>query len=60
MPFQIHGQMYHLQGPLSENDPSKAKYAQLHIYDPDLAASVRSLNNNKLDDEKLDNTIISN
>jgi hypothetical protein len=27
MPFQIHGQMYHMQGPLSTDDPSKAKYA---------------------------------
>jgi hypothetical protein len=60
MPFQIHGQMYHMQGPLSTDDPSKAKYGQLYIYDPDFATSVRSSNNNKLGDQKLDDTIISN
>jgi hypothetical protein len=61
MPFQIHGQMYHTQGSLPVNDPSKAKYAQLYIYDPDFAASVRSSNNSRLDDrEKLDDTVISN
>jgi hypothetical protein len=37
------------------------KYAQLYIYNPEFAASVRSSNNSKVDDKKkLDDTIISN
>jgi hypothetical protein len=53
--------MYHTQGSLSANKPSKSKYAQLYIYDPEFVASVRSSNNSKVDDKKkLDDTIISN
>lgn len=51
MPFQIHGQMYHTQGPLSVEDSNQAKYAQLYIFDSEYAASIRSLNNSELDNE---------
>jgi hypothetical protein len=50
MPFQIHGQMYHLQGPLTAENTSLAKYAQLYIFDPEYAATIRSNNNVELDE----------
>jgi hypothetical protein len=61
MRIQIHSQMYHTQGFLSANEPSKSKYAQLYIYDPEFASSVRCSNNNKVHNKKkLDDVIISN
>jgi hypothetical protein len=51
MPFQIHGQMYHTQGPLSANEPSKSKYTQ--FYDTEFAGSVRCSNNSKVDDKMM-------
>ena len=56
MPFKIHGQMYHQQGPLTTDDGTAPRYAQLYIYDPQYAASMRHLNTN----EQLDRGIIDN
>jgi hypothetical protein len=39
--FQIHGQLYHLQGPLEPGDNSAPKFAQLYLYDPAFAANSR-------------------
>ena len=49
MPFQIHGEMYHIQGPIALQQGEEARYAQLYIYDPQYAASVRYANNSELD-----------
>ncbi|SAM01867.1 hypothetical protein [Absidia glauca] len=51
MPFQIHGEMYHLQGPLLTENDNTAKYASLYIYDPQYASSIRASNNNDLDQD---------
>jgi hypothetical protein len=41
LPFQIQGELYHLQGPL-ENAPGRApRYSQLWILDPEIANNVR-------------------
>ena len=42
MPFQIHGQMYHIQGPLTNDTPENSRFAQLYIYDTQFATSVRA------------------
>ena len=55
MPFQIHCQMYHTQGPLTANNNAQARYVQLYIFDPEYAASIRSANNNGLDEEIMAN-----
>jgi len=49
-PVCVHGELYHMQGPLNLN--SNPKYNQLYIYDPDYAAAVRSADqrNQGLDD----------
>lgn len=39
--FQIHGELYHLQGPLTVYSGQDPKYAQLYVYDPDYASVVR-------------------
>jgi hypothetical protein len=40
--FQIHDELYHLQGPLlPTDDDSSPSYAQLYIYDPLYAAERR-------------------
>ncbi|PHZ12737.1 uncharacterized protein RHIMIDRAFT_195048, partial [Rhizopus microsporus ATCC 52813] len=50
--FQIHGEPYHLQGPLlPSDDNSNLSYAQLYIYDPSYAAERRSERNSNLDPE---------
>jgi hypothetical protein len=48
-PFQIQGELYHLQGPL-ENEPGVApQYAQIWFYDPEYAGDVRLRRNPRLD-----------
>jgi hypothetical protein len=39
--YQIHGQVFHLQGQLSATDETRAMWAQLYFYDPDVAARRR-------------------
>jgi hypothetical protein len=51
-PFQIQGEMYHIQGPLeAENQTGTPKYAQLYIYDPLYASQMRSIRNDDVDKE---------
>ncbi|KAN0085441.1 hypothetical protein V8E54_001908, partial [Elaphomyces granulatus] len=48
-PFQIQGELYHLQGPL-ENEPGVApRYAQVWIHDPDYATGQRCERDRHLD-----------
>ncbi|MEG1462959.1 MAG: helitron helicase-like domain-containing protein, partial [Anaerorhabdus sp.] len=47
-PFQIQGQMYHTQGPLVANGATTPRYAQLYIYDPEIASAARLTNNSDL------------
>lgn len=42
--YQIHGQIFHLQGQLQPTDRDKAMWAQLYFYDPDHAAQRRMQN----------------
>lgn len=35
--FQIHGKLFHLQGPLQENEGRIPNFAQLYFYDPAIA-----------------------
>ncbi|KAI9481137.1 MAG: hypothetical protein EXX96DRAFT_649668 [Benjaminiella poitrasii] len=37
MPFQVHGELYHLHGLINSDDSLRSSYAQLDIYDPDFA-----------------------
>ena len=39
--FQIHGALYHITGPLQIATGAQPKFAQLYIYDPQVAADVR-------------------
>ena len=39
--FQIHGELFHLQGPLQPRDLASAQFAQLYFYDPELATNIR-------------------
>ena len=39
--FQIHGELYHLQGPLEPEAGQVARFSQLFLYDPEYAAKVR-------------------
>ena len=39
--FQIHGELYHLQGPLEPAPNTTPQFAQLFLYDPQYAASMR-------------------
>ncbi|CAO3618736.1 unnamed protein product [Mucor hiemalis] len=48
MPVQVHGELYHLQGPLNENQRNPT-YNQLYIYDPAFASSIRQSRNSTLD-----------
>ena len=32
--FQIYGELFHLQGPLQDEDHTSAQFAQLYFYDP--------------------------
>ena len=46
--FQIHGELYHLQGPLDPVDDSP-RFAQLFFYDPNEATAIRTRQNTELD-----------
>ena len=39
--FQVHGEVYHIQGPLVPESSQNAQYAQLFFYDPAYAANRR-------------------
>ena len=43
--FQIHGELFHLQGPLQGEDHTSAQFAQLYFYDPGLATTLRVARN---------------
>ena len=43
--FQIHGELFHLQGPLQGEDHTSAQFAQLYFYDPVLATTIRVARN---------------
>ncbi|KAI8360903.1 hypothetical protein EDC96DRAFT_609021 [Choanephora cucurbitarum] len=50
MPFQMHGQMYLMQGPFFYLKKDKyTRYAQLYIFGPQLPASLGASNNSDLD-----------
>jgi len=40
--FQIHGELYHLQGPLKAPGAEDALYSQMYLYDPQYALRLRS------------------
>lgn len=40
-PFQIHGQLYHLQGPLEPNGERAPEFAQVWILDPQYGNEIR-------------------
>ena len=43
--FQIHGELYHLQGPLNPSSGQRPRFAQLYFYDPSYAAQACSTTN---------------
>ena len=47
--FQIHGELYHLQGPLDTAVGQAPRYAQLYFYDPVYATEARLRANTELD-----------
>ena len=47
--FQIHGELYHLQGPLDTTAGQAPRYAQLYFYDPVYATNTRLRANTELD-----------
>lgn len=47
--FQIHGALYHRQGPLEEEGTTGPRYAQLYFHDPQYAADARFRRNPQLD-----------
>ena len=49
--FNIHGELYHLQGPLETAEGRVPQYAQLFFYDPVYAAQLRSERNPELSDQ---------
>lgn len=55
MPFQAHGEMYHLQGPLASGPHNDARYSQLYIYDPEYAANLRCTTNSDLNRDIIEN-----
>ncbi|CAG8677114.1 11328_t:CDS:2, partial [Cetraspora pellucida] len=46
--FHIHGKLYHLLGALLPDSNNNVSYAQLYIYDPDIAHQMRIGRNNNL------------
>ena len=40
--FQIHGELYHLHGPLIQSGEADARYAQCYLFDPLYAAQARN------------------
>ncbi|KAG1449198.1 hypothetical protein G6F56_008716 [Rhizopus delemar] len=55
MPFQVHGEMYHLQEPLASGPHNDARYSQLYIYDPEYAANLRCTTNSDLNRDIIEN-----
>ncbi|KAG1447044.1 hypothetical protein G6F56_009386 [Rhizopus delemar] len=55
MPFQAHGEMYHLQEPLASGPHNDARYLQLYIYDPEYAANLRCTTNSDLNRDIIEN-----
>ena len=47
--FQIHGELYHLQGPLEPAEDQHPQFAQLFLFDLAFAADSRSIQHPKLD-----------
>ena len=47
-PWQCHGELYHMQGPLVADTPESAQYAQLFFYDPAYAGTLRHQRNQNL------------
>ena len=47
--FQIHGELFHLHGPLQALNNQSPQYAQLFFYDPAYAAAVRWTRNPELE-----------
>jgi hypothetical protein len=47
-PFQIQGELYHLQGPLEADNGVAPQFAQVWIYDPEYGNDVRCSRNSKL------------
>ncbi|RMZ76301.1 hypothetical protein DV736_g6706, partial [Chaetothyriales sp. CBS 134916] len=47
--FQIHRELYHLQGPLDTTSGRAPRYAQLYFYDPVYATNTRQRANPELD-----------
>jgi len=46
--FQIHGELYHLHGPLEPDDGVTPKFAQVWIHDPEYGNDVRCGRDSKL------------
>ena len=46
--FKLHGGLYHNHGALIPNDGTHASYAQLYIYDPDMALQQRMNRNSNI------------
>ena len=42
VPFQVHGQVCHLHGPLEASNPGTATNAQIWFYDPETAVTIRT------------------
>lgn len=51
--FQVHGEVYHLQGPLESDSNATARYAQLFFHNPAYATDLRHQRNPELDREVL-------
>ena len=51
--FQIHGELYHMHGPLRPGPDQTPAYAQLYFYDPAYATEIRARRNRNLDPQLL-------
>jgi hypothetical protein len=47
--FQIHGELFHYQGPLQPGSQETPAFAQLFFYDPDYATDIRLQHRSQLD-----------
>ena len=56
--FQIHGELYHLQGPLQPPHDGISAFAQLYFYDPAYAAQASYTSHPRLDHNFLQNLTI--
>jgi hypothetical protein len=54
MSFQIHGELCHLQGPLTPEEGAIGIYSQIYFYDSDYASDIRSRQNSNLDKDTFD------